>query len=263
VPLIACWYQDSGARPIGDVDVLVRPEEIETSVAVLAGLGYRPDVPIKPPAAETFELVHGVGFSAGPLAHVDLHTHSLEECCYAGADAGLFARAVPFELQDLTALRPSATDLLLTVCVHGVRGAPVRVVHWVADAVILLQGEEPIEWDLLVREARRRGVAFALGRSLSYVAKTLDAPIPPRVLGELERGRHWPLERLDFAIQGRAPGAGWMALRDVMRYLRTSRRWRPMRRATGFPGYLEALWGKDHWWDLPPEAWRRFRARTG
>ena len=138
---------------------------------------------------------------------------------------------------------------------------PHRVVHWVPDALAILRGDEPIDWDILYREARARRLTVPVREALRYLARAFDAPVPTRVLGRFSRARTSMLERSDYFVQGRAPGVGWMAARDVMRYSRLSSHWRLDRRATRAPEFFASMWGKESFLDLPKEALRRAQSR--
>ncbi|MBI5948596.1 MAG: nucleotidyltransferase family protein [Chloroflexi bacterium] len=260
--LILLYYRDAALRPMSDVDLLVRTEDAARAHAVLERLGWHTYQRLRGDLAATFAVIHGVGYSAGPDKAIDLHSHALEECCYPGADDSFWKAARPLDLEGTTALTLCPEDLLLHVCIHGSRGAPARVLHWIPDALaIIRQDGATLDWDRLVAEARDRRLSLALGTSLRYLHLTFAAPIPEASIRALESTRHGWLERLDYRAQGGAPAAHWMAVRDLCRYLRQARGQRPWTQAWGFPGYLQRLWGLDHSWDLPREVLRRTRRR--
>lgn len=261
VPLLFHWYGDSGVRPLGDVDLLIRPEDGERAVALFRERGWEPLVPIREPLETTLEMVHAIEFRLGAHGNIDLHPHALEECLYKGADDGFWSRAQPLSLPGLETQRLSATDMLLHVCVHGSRGAPGRVVHWIPDALAILRGGEAIDWEILYREARSRRLIVPVREALAYLAERFEAPVPPRVLARFDRVRPSLLERADYYVQARAPGAGWMAARDLMRYSRVSSHWRLDQRVTRAPVFFASMWGKDSIRDVPGEAWRRVQSR--
>ncbi len=261
-PLILLYYKDAALRPMSDVDMLVRTKDAARAAAVLERLGWHTRQRLRSDRAATFEVIHGVGYSAGPDKAIDLHSHALEECCYPGADDSFWAAARTLDLEGTKTLTLCPEDLLLHVCIHGSRGAPARVLHWIPDALaILRQDGEALDWNRVVGEARDRRLSLALGRSLRYLQVTFGAPIPETAIRALEEARHGWLERLDYRAQGGAPAARWMVVRDVCRYLRLTRAVPLWRRPWGFPGYLQRLWGLDHLWDLPREVLRRTRRR--
>src|SRR5262249_12819312 len=82
--------------------------------------------------------------------------------------------------------RPSATDLLFHVCVHGARWSRAMSIAWAADAMRLLgSGGEPIDWALLVAEARARWLQVPLGETLRFLRDALRAPVPPETIAAL------------------------------------------------------------------------------
>lgn len=262
-PLLLLHYRDAGLRVMSDVDLLVQPADAPGAVAVLGELGWTAGQRLREPLRETFEMVHGAPFDGGAGKAIDLHSHALEECCYAGADDAFWAASRALTLEGVETRTLSATDLLLQVCIHGSRGAPARVIHWIADAMALIRDPvEAVDWDRLVDQTQARRLSLALGRSLRYLAETFEAPIPAATLTRLDSTVvHW-VERLDYRAQGGAPAARWMALRDVSRYLRLTRGKSIVPRAVGFPRYLQYLWGMEHSWQLPGEALERARTRV-
>ncbi|MGI8927594.1 MAG: nucleotidyltransferase family protein, partial [Tepidiformaceae bacterium] len=139
--LLLLTYRDVGLRTMNDVDILVRPGHALAAGRALREAGWTCAFP-----GQRFEgavaVLHAAGFTAPGLRSLDLHWAMLEECCYAGADDAAWAAAVPFSFEGVATRSLCATDLLLHVCVHGSRGSPAHVIHWVADAIAILRDAE-------------------------------------------------------------------------------------------------------------------------
>ncbi len=260
-PLLFDVHGDSGVRSLGDFDVLVDPADGPRAAGILLDAGWRPTTRLREPIARTFELVHAAEFSHGPEAGMDLHSHALEECCYPGADVHFWQRRRAMQLPGLSVETLAFEDMLLHVCVHGSRGAPARVVHWIPDALAILRRAGTVDWDVMVDEARRRRVAIGLGQALAYLVEKWAAPVPENVISRLLDARHSLLERADWRVQERGPAVIPMAMRDVLRYTRLSKDRSLPARVVGFPEYLQALWGFERAVDVPAEALRRTRSR--
>ena len=129
-------YGEPGLRPIGDVDVLVEPVHALEATRIVEELGW---VASRGPRERDLLLAHGIDLLKPPHGALDLHRYLLPECCWAGADRGVWQRAQPMTSVTSTTVVPAAADLLLHVCVHGVRWSPVHAGHWVADAVRIIQ----------------------------------------------------------------------------------------------------------------------------
>jgi Uncharacterised nucleotidyltransferase len=252
----------SGVRHMADVDVLVPESKLDEAIALLTAAGWQPEFSLR--ALRSYRhVLHGVSFARAGTSNLDLHWHALEEACQPGADEPFWAasRAVTFGGVETRVL--SAEDLLLHVCVHGTRGKPARVIHWVIDALRHIDREgEDLDWDRLVRRARSLHLSLALGESLRYLATEFGAAIPESTLEALERSHHGGAERFDFRAKGAPPTLFWSIAADTTRYLRLSAGTNPLRRTIGFFTYLQHLWVLDSPWRVPLEGARRTWGRA-
>jgi len=221
--MVLSVYRDFQSRAMADLDLLVPPERIGQGVEVLLGLGW------------TLRDRHPDGFKVSPghvdhsvtLRHagqveIDLHYFSLDENRVPGDDEGLWARSQARQVLGAPCRIPCAEDLLVGVCAHGYR-AQRGVPRWVADARLLLDG--PVDWDLVLAEARRRRMVLPLQATLDYLGQNLHAPVPSRVLEALESEGVALWEPLDFAMRAATPLDGrlrrlLLALADYLRYER-------------------------------------------
>lgn len=186
--LVLKYYGNPALRPMTDVDVLVRPEDTLRAREALVAAGWtgRPVSEGLRPYLHAFEL-RRAGDASSTL---DLHQHLIDHGSTPAADRGLWRRAVPFDGLGVPAWAPCATDLLLHVCLAGVKRGRFGNSRWVADAATILERDAAvIDWGLLVREARARRVVLRLRECLAYLAGSLDLPVPREVLDALFRER--------------------------------------------------------------------------
>ncbi|MBI4504379.1 MAG: nucleotidyltransferase family protein, partial [Chloroflexi bacterium] len=119
--LAATGYPSVGCRPMGDLDLLVSPAQVDRALAALATAGYRLDS-AGPPSA--FLLRYGTqALLVGPSGvHLDLHWQLFTEPWLAAAFpvdlAGLWTRALPYARDGARLLRPAPADELLLLCLH-------------------------------------------------------------------------------------------------------------------------------------------------
>ena len=234
----------TSVRHMADVDVLVPEAQVEDAVTALRKAGWIPEFP--PEALRSYRhVLHGVAFrSAEGGADVDLHWHALEEACRPEADNPFWdvARAASFRGVETRVL--SAEDLLLHVCIHGTRGKPAQVIHWVVDATnIINRVGDSLEWDRIVKRARKLELSLALGESFRFLATEFGADIPERTILALEHAPHSRIERLDYRSKGAPPTLFWNIVSDTCRYLRISSGASPWRRTKGFPSVFATLLG--------------------
>ncbi len=194
-PLGLLYYGNPALRPMADVDLVVPPAHVDTAVAILAELGYRPWRPID---ADTRRFRHAMGFFAPGPKEFDLHWHVLFDFCDEGPDAEFWETAQPFRFLDREILAPDATRLLLHTIVHGLRWNAEPPIRWVPDSLAILRRDpDGIQWDALLRFAARHRVSHRLGLGLAYLADAFEAPVPPPVLETLASAPLTWVERLE------------------------------------------------------------------
>jgi hypothetical protein len=253
VAMILLYYRALGVRPMSDVDILVRPEQVRRAIQALEHRRwYRRR---GPPFTDGFFTVH----YAWPFRHpggaeVDLHWYLLDQSCFPDADADLWQAAVGAQIDGRPIRALSPADHLLHTCVHGAEWDRVPTVRWVADALAILRGVPgQLDWDRLVAQARKHGVVLPVHATLAYLREHFEAPIPAAVLGDLATAPTTLRQRAEFRWRGSAPRLFHHPLKIWFGYLRDrharadDRRWRLL----AFPRYLQRRWGTAHLWQVP------------
>ncbi len=123
-------------------------------------------------------LRHGRRSSNRPALACDARSRQI------GADAELWPAATAVEIAGVSTRVPAAADQLLHVVAHAMRWDPRPSYRWVLDAWLLLT--EPLNFDRLIEQARRRRLSVPLHAGLSYLASTFAAPIPAEVIAALD-----------------------------------------------------------------------------
>lgn len=242
--LLAAFLPDFSLRPMDDIDLLVRPGDVQRVLPLLATSGYQP-VNVKPWSIVPLAMQDGPGY---PFVNdsgdeLDLHWHALHYDRRPAADAALWAGARTARLFGTPALVPCPADLLLQVCAHAAGWSQTHGLRWVADALVILRGAGPaFDWSRLESEALAHRVAPPLHAALTILRQDLDQPVPDAVLAALRR-RVTRLGRQEMRLRGLAPGdlgrwqRGFLGLcafqrsRDYLMH-------RPLLRA--LPSYLRA-----------------------
>jgi hypothetical protein len=125
----------------------------------------------------------------------------LFECMKPGADEDFWRCAVPARIGDTNTLILDPTDQLFHVCIHGTRPGFPAPIHWIADAMTIMEsGPDRIDWDRLVVRARERTLSLRLRGALSYLNDVFSAPVPERVIRELRKERPTLLERMEHRL---------------------------------------------------------------
>jgi hypothetical protein len=197
--LIARVYGDPGLRPMGDVDVLVHPEDAGHAAAWLNEHGFTGRAtaaqPLRPHSSP-FSSLSGV---------IDLHEQALEDGWEPGVDEALRGGAERASLLGGPIAVPNPGDLLLLACAQADRWDWDTPYRWIPDAMAVLSSGAPIDWDRLVDQAVRRGLGPRIKDALAYLAQRLEAPVPAAVTARLERERTPMVDRLIRRARATAP----------------------------------------------------------
>jgi putative nucleotidyltransferase-like protein len=186
--LAASVYGDVALRQFGDLDILVRREDVIKTRDLLAAAGYKPALglsPLQTRAYLRFECEHS--FTRG--FYLEIHWDILPRKFSFSIDPKTVWRRLAqldFEGSPVTVL--SKEDLLLMLCVHGSKHKWERI-GWICDVAELIKTEKGIAWRMVLSEARRLGcermvlLGLLLGRDL------LGAELPDEVVNKIERDR--------------------------------------------------------------------------
>lgn len=190
-------YGNLALRPAGDIDVLVRVDDLPAARDALRELGFAQEA--VPAYEERHHPFHDPPYyRPGPFRHtaLELH-HGLSAPRQFRMDAAsLWERSVTTELfgRQLRVLGPE--DTLLHLAVHRAR-APLRL-RWLVDiAELLRRSGADLDVGFLLTQARAIGARTTLSMTLELSGRLLDAPVPP-ALGQglaIGRPKHWLLDR--------------------------------------------------------------------
>jgi hypothetical protein len=230
-PLAFCVFETPGLRPLGDIDLLVKPADATAASDILRELGWKPSRPERP---HDLMCLHGLDHRNRDGA-IDLHWYLLHECCWPDADLAVWRRARSATMAGHHVLVPSPADQLLHVAVHGLRWSPVHSAHWVADAIQIIRwAGEDLAWDTVVEEAGRRALRYQMHEALAWLRQGWDASIPDHVLHALATPHPGWGERLECRVKSR-PRAGFGGLFVIWR------NWRRLERSPDRPPFVRYL----------------------
>ena len=165
-------YPHPAARPMSDVDVLVRETDRLRADEVLRGLGYRPGTDAH---SWAFDVAYdAAAFYDGPGgARVDVHWRLINDPRYAWnhaeADA-VWDRAVPVTLAGEPALALAPEDLVLSLAAHLAIHHGLSGLLWYWDLKLVLdRWAATLDADALVARAER----WRVRRALHFVLRRL------------------------------------------------------------------------------------------
>jgi len=251
--LNALYGEEHGIRMIGDVDILVPRGDAQRAFSVLEGLGWSPKGNPPRVSAEYISVSKGLGLIHPNGGELDLHWHLFPEDHVAAHGEPVWRNAIRVPMAGVPTLAPSATEMLLHVCVHGWAWCPHPPFRWVADAMaILMVSQAELDWERLIEDARRRRLVPRLEAALTYLRARFGAEVPIHVLTHL---RNIPIPRLDrweYRLRTRPVRTPVGGL--VIHLLRFNRLRGEPELGSGFIGFLDYFrrqWGLEHVRQVP------------
>ena len=199
--MVLCHYRNYGCRPMSDVDIAVRFEDVEAAIRALTLAGWTSVVPI---SSDDLAFRHAAPFR-GPEGHeVDLHWHLLFTNCSAQADAPFWHNTQPAVFRDIATSAPAPTLALLHTLAHGMHPNTETPIRWIADALTLLRDPQAvIDWPLFCSTAGMFSLSHRVLLALTYLRECHGQEICATVLQTLAKARRTPAEVLELAVMAR------------------------------------------------------------
>lgn len=241
--LTTLYYEDVGVRPMGDVDMAIHPADVPKTLEILGDLGWQALIPV---TSVTTEIIHSTGLCHDSKRSIDLHWHAMQECCSPEADTVFWEGAMEMRLGAADTLALNPADQLIHVCVHGSVWQRHPPIHWIADAMKILEASTMmIDWDRVANQVERWRLILPVREGLAYLNSRLDAPIPNEALARLDAMPVPRIERQERAARTRSLGPMGSALRLGFHYRRISRLAPSGAGRIGFITFLRHVWGVE------------------
>jgi len=188
-------YASPGLRPMVDLDLLVRPEQMERVGLVVGALGFHRSASL-PAHMVPFQERFGGGVEwirerNGKMTRLDVQ-HDLvgvDWCRRAfSIEAGaLWEAAPPLDLGGMLARQLSAVDALIHLCLHPAlhHGYACSFIGYVDMDHLICQAGSDLFWTRLLERVRRFRVKTTVYWGLTAAHDLLATPVPAEVLAEL------------------------------------------------------------------------------
>lgn len=181
-------YGNAALRTMGDLDLMVRRDQLGSAEGLLIRLGYTP----QHDSLEQMDYArhhHTRPLGKPGAVRIDLHWSIARPTAPFDVDLdGMWERAVPARIAGSEALVLSPEDLLLHLCLHASFDHQFRLglrACWdILEAVRHHRGA--IDWDELARRAQRWGIGRYVYVTLHLVRELLAADIPLARIAVLE-----------------------------------------------------------------------------
>ena len=179
-------YDDPLARPSMDLDLLIRPADLERAAAALRESGYTGDTDLQ--ASYLLEHAHHLHFAQPGAPAIELHFRAYSGFGVVVPAAALLDRAVHHQFCGRTrVLVPAPEDEFIYLAVHAAGHSFVRLL-WLFDLKMLLLRHPQIDWDAVASRAEALGLTSAVAYAMRLLREWLhvDPGYVPRPL--LRRG---------------------------------------------------------------------------
>lgn len=179
-------YGDITARPMGDIDLLVRKQDVQGVAAILKGLGFE-KMEHRPGFAQAFSytleffkdrhvsiIVEPHWTIAYPPFADRVDMDQVWKRCVRGRVVGMDTRLL------------GRADLLAHLCLHVIHQGESAPLLWFYELDRLIQQEKiALDWPQVLLLARESGLEAFLAEVLGKVKGLFDSPVPDEVLSQL------------------------------------------------------------------------------
>jgi len=261
--LASTAYGNPALRPMGDLDLLVRVEQMEAAFAALHGAGFALTSSV-PDYMLLFQGRFGGGTvferrAGAHTTHLDIQHHllSVDWCrpLFPVQEEAFWQSARPLALNGAQTWQLSVEDTLVFLCLHLAlnHGYAFPLIGYTDLDWIVRRAGPDLSWSRLQRRAARFRVRTVVYYGLLGAARMLAAPVPDQVLADLRPGalRLRLLRRLaprDLAVLLAEGGSKPSGIRQVLIYVALADR------ARDVMGMVKAVFFPSREWLAAPYA---------
>jgi hypothetical protein len=176
-------YGDPALRFSSDLDLLIRPDDLEAASAVLASVGYQ----AQGGPTERYERAHGhhLAFSHVEFPMVEIHFHLLVEFGVTIAAGEFLSRSLAYRTPEGIRSRVLAPeDEAFYLLLHAVHHEFARFC-WLYDLWVFLRLHPGLDWEKVFGRAEQQGVREPIFYAAELLRRRLGLrySVPGRPLG--------------------------------------------------------------------------------
>ena len=209
-------YNGFDERTLDDVDLLVPPDQLQTSIDALVAQGWQ--LPPEPKRTHYIRTSHHLPIkSPGPVTvDFEIHWSLAQEMRYRIDQQALVARAVPLEIGGHRVLRMDDHDNVAHILLHHFTHYFDRRTKWALDLEAIAR-DPRFDWTVVVDRVRGWRATAAVGMSLRHLQKLFPEWIPRSVTDALPVAGwrsflSWPLRSAHPLELFRATRRRWVQL---------------------------------------------------
>ena len=197
VPLLTNVYKNTGARSLGDADILVDPKHIKKAVDIMTATDwkYSCQSPFsinsnsESPQLPSDKVIKEITLINDQNVQIDMHWSlflSKENKEHPMSFDEVFKYSINFDLKEVQCKMPCYEDMIIHIIVHGAEQIRQRTLRWVLDVAGIIR-TMPIDWRLLIEHIKKFDVAMELNVGFSYLLKNFSIPVPESFIEELSK----------------------------------------------------------------------------
>jgi len=177
--LAAVLYGDLALREFGDLDILVRAQDIQKARKILSNEGYRSNV-------TTADIIPDTGndelYSASTGTMVELHWQFSPRRFVSVLPAQQFWKNIKsIEILGRQVLSFSSQDTFLFLAVHGAKHS-WSALKWLCDLAEFIRSNPELDWPRLFKRAEDLGAVRTCQLAILLAAELLQAEVPASVV---------------------------------------------------------------------------------
>jgi len=176
-----------GARKLGDIDLMVRPEQAQESVRVLQNLGYQIGIPFRfDKGYADLHLKKGAQTVPVDLSWKFLHRTWLGGRQSSSFDA-LMQRVIRKKVSGAEILILHPVDQIVHTAAHAALHHELNFMPGLVDIYALITKDNGFDWRDLERTAERYGLLRSVTTVLGIMKQAFDIQLPEQVLRRWRR----------------------------------------------------------------------------
>ncbi|MEZ2328584.1 nucleotidyltransferase family protein [Mesorhizobium sp. RCC_202] len=172
-------------RVAHDIDILVRPQDMQPAFDVLRDRAWQIATGVSPQYLRTrLASLRSMNFFKGTYGDIDLHQLAYDGSQQSVADdIAIWQRAVTAEFSGIPVLVPSPADRIALAIAHGGLDAHTHS-DWLVDCAVAIEGGD-VDWSVFLDVTAKRDLAVAAAVALSYLAREIGVALPEAVLEQV------------------------------------------------------------------------------
>jgi hypothetical protein len=179
-------YGSVTLRQYGDLDILIKKDDIGKALSLLLERGYIPEIELEQSTLETFyNCVNVIGMQRGSV-RVEIHWELLSKN-YAidWEDEKLWRESETIEINRRPIKMLSFENHILYLCAHGSKHLFERL-EWICDIDRAIRSKHDINWDHILQEANALGIERMLLFGLALSKLFFDLFLPEVIAEKID-----------------------------------------------------------------------------